>query len=185
MSDLETTEEIGEPIEKVISSISDHLLKAIEATKSYTDKLEDAQGDDVFKNLLLFNAAALDKYVLQTRLQAEQSFRLSKIVAIMGFGLLVTGIVLGVYSSLSGRSDLNPAYLASIAGILTQFISGVFFYLYNRTLQQLNLFHDRIISSQHVATSFLASDQIVDELKRDQSKANLSKVLMSNAVKGG
>ena len=40
---------------------------------TYTEKLEDAQGDDVFKYLVLISTAGLDGYIAQTRLQAEQS----------------------------------------------------------------------------------------------------------------
>jgi hypothetical protein len=42
--------------------------------KSYTEKLEDATGDDVFRYLLLINTSALVGYIAQTRLQAEQGF---------------------------------------------------------------------------------------------------------------
>lgn len=153
-----------------------------EAKKSYTEKLEGAQGDDIFKYMLLLNTSALEEYIAQTRLQAEQSFQLSKIVAIMGFGLLVVGIFLGIYFSISDKSNLNAAYLASIAGIIIEFISGVFFYLYNRTIQQLNLFHNKMISSQHVAMSFIANSLIADEIKRDESKIDLSKKLMSTLI---
>nr|QNO44015.1 hypothetical protein FIDFODCG_00001 [Methanosarcinales archaeon ANME-2c ERB4]QNO44214.1 hypothetical protein EAPJJHLA_00005 [Methanosarcinales archaeon ANME-2c ERB4]QNO44793.1 hypothetical protein HJJCBNBL_00005 [Methanosarcinales archaeon ANME-2c ERB4] len=151
--------------------------------KSFTEKLEAAQGDDIFKYMLLLNTSALEAYIAQTRLQAEQSFRLSKIVALVGFGILVVGIILGIYSSLSDRTCLDAAYLTSVAGILTEFISGVFFYLYNRTLQQLNLFHDKMLSSEHVAMSFIASSLITDEIKCDECKTELSKILMSTLGK--
>ena len=165
-------------------TILDSLNEAREERKSYTQKLETAVGDEAFKYLLLINTYALEEYVAMTRLQAEQSFRLSKIASVIGFGLLIIGIVLGIYSNLSGGSILDAAYLTSIAGILTEFIAGVFFYLYNRTLQQLNLFHDKMIASQHVATSLMANSLIESEIKRDESKADLSKFLMSFAIKG-
>jgi hypothetical protein len=49
--------------------------KASENKQNYTEKLEKASGEDVFKYILLINVSALEGYVLQTRLQAEQSFR--------------------------------------------------------------------------------------------------------------
>lgn len=147
--------------------------------KSYTEKLEKAQGDDVFKYMLLLNSSALEEYITQTRLQAEQSFYLSKIVAIVGFGVLLLGITIGIYSTFIGKGNLEAAYLSAIAGIIIEFISGVFFYLYNKTLQQLNLFHNKLISSQFVAMSFMANSLIIDETKRDESKIDLTKILMS------
>lgn len=88
------------------------------------------------------------------RLQAVQSFRLSRVVAVAGFALISTGIALGVYYAISASGTLDAAYLSAVAGLITEFVSGVFEYLYNRTLQQLNRFHDRMISSQNVAISF-------------------------------
>jgi len=148
--------------------------------RTYRDKLENAQGDDIFKYLLLINTAALEEYVAQTRLQAEQSFRLSRIVALLGFILLGVGIVFGFYSTLQGDQSLSAAYLASVAGLLVEFISGVFFYMFNKTLQQINLFHDKMISAQHVAVSFLANGLIADASQRDQLKGDLAKGLISS-----
>ncbi len=158
------------------------LANATRDKRTYAQKLEEAQGDDVFKYLLLMNASALEQYVTQTRLQAEQSFRLSRVVAIVGFVLLAISIGLGVYTNLSGGDTLDAAYLSGIAGVLTEFISGVFFYLYNKTLQQLNLFHNRMLSAQHIATAFLANSRVADVAKRDDGKVELAKALISAAV---
>jgi hypothetical protein len=134
--------------------------------------------------VLLINTSALDGYIAQTRHQADQSFQLSQKVAVVGFVLIALGIGLGYYSNLSGKNSFEAAYLSSIAGILTEFISGIFFYLYNKTLNQLNMFHNKMIASQHVAMSFLSNSLVADEVKRDECKTDLSKMLMSTVVKG-
>jgi len=77
---------------------------------------------------------------------------------------------------------LTPAYLASIAGILTEFTSGVFFYLYNRTIQQVNIFHDKILSSQQVSMAFMANSIIPDENKRTETQIDLAKSLVMKAT---
>jgi hypothetical protein len=46
---------------------------------------------------------------------------------------------------------LTTAYLAGVGGVLTEFIAGVFFWIYNRTLQQINLFYEGIMKQQHEA----------------------------------
>ena len=171
----------GRPV-NIQASFFDALSKAQDDKKSYTAKLEETEGDDIFKYLLLIDTSALEGYVTQTRLQAEQSFRLSKYVSIVGFVLITIGIVLGAYSSYVSSSGLEVAYLTSAAGILTEFISGVFFYLYNRTLEQLNLFHDKLLSSKQIIISFLANSLIEDEVKRDDAKVELSKMLMTNSA---
>lgn len=157
-------------------------LKKSSEEKTYLGKLETAKGDDVFKYLLLIDSSAIDGYVAQTRIQAQESFQLSKYVAVVGFILIATGVALGIVSSGVGRSVIDAAYLSSLAGILTEFISGVFFYLYNRTLQQLNRFYDKMLESKQASMSFLVNSLIEDKAKRDDSKVELSKLLISSSV---
>jgi hypothetical protein len=164
----------------VLINLNNSLAIATEEKKTYTEKLEMARGDDIFKYLLLINTSALDAYVAQARLQAEQSFALSRRLALAGFVLLAVGIALGVAFNVTGRSSLDAAYLAAIAGGLTQFISGVMFYMYNRTLQQINRFHDKMISSQHVSMAFLAGSQVTNLQSRDDHRAELAKTLMTS-----
>jgi hypothetical protein len=139
----------------------DILDKAQSDKINFTEKLEAAKGDDIFKYILLMNTSALEEYITQTRLQAEQSFQLTKIVATAGFGLLVVGITLGIYSAFLDRQGLDAAYLTFMAGIIIEFMSGVYFYLYNKTLQQLNLFHDKMISLELVSMSFISNSLLI------------------------
>lgn len=169
------------PLAQKFTEVAD---KASEEKKDYTGKLEGADGEEVFKYLLLVDLSYLEGYVAQTRMQAEQSFQLCKRVAIAGFVILAIGIGIGITSNLIKGWQLEVAYLAGVAGVLTEFISGVFFYLYNRTLQQLNLFHDKLVATQQMSMSFLANSHISMVETRDTSKAELSKLLMSRAVEG-
>jgi len=153
--------------------------KASADKQTYTEKLERASGEDVFKYILLINVSALEGYVAQTRLQAEQSFRLSKWVAVIGFALIATGIGFGIYLNAKGDSNLEAAYLAATAGVLTEFISGVFFYLYNRTLQQINRFHDKLVAMQQLSMSYLSTSLVVDPSQRDAARIEISKSIIS------
>src|SRR5579871_2607583 len=88
-----------DPVRIIVGLFTKTSEQATEAKEDYAKKLEIATGDDVFKYVLLINMAALDGYVAQTRLQAAQSFRLSRIVAMIGFLLLAVGIGAGFYLS--------------------------------------------------------------------------------------
>ena len=61
-----------------------------------------------------------------------------------------------MYFSILGNQNLNAAYLAGIAGVLTEFISGVFFFLYSKTLSQINLFHDKLVDMQKTALDHIS-----------------------------
>jgi hypothetical protein len=165
----------------LVKLFSETSTKAATEKEGYVEKLEQASGDDVFKYILLINISALEGYVAQTRIQAAQSFRLSQIVAIIGFLILAVGIGIGIYLSLNEKPSLDIAYLASSAGVLTEFIASIFFYLYNKSLQQINRFHDRLVAMQQTSMSFLASSLVVDDNKRDDAKIELSKSVMMQA----
>jgi hypothetical protein len=100
--------------------------------------------------VFLINNSSVEAYVNQSRSQAEASFLLSRRVAIAGFTLLVASIGFGLVSELTANS-LSVAYLAGISGVVTEFIAGVFFWIYNRTLQQINLFYEGMMTQQQDA----------------------------------
>lgn len=161
-------------IGSIAKVFADTAAKAQADKKSYAEKLEGATGDDVFKYILLINVSALEGYVAQTRVQAEQSFRLARIIASMGFAILAVGIALAIYLSVLDRPTLDAAYLTAIAGVITEFISGVFFYLYNRTLQQINLFHDKLVGMQQTSMAYLATGLVSDRKTGDEARLALA-----------
>ncbi|MCJ2563287.1 MAG: hypothetical protein LN417_04270 [Candidatus Thermoplasmatota archaeon] len=165
----------GSLLKGVIKKVED----SEEERKSYVERLEDAEGDEVFKYILLINNSVCDLYVAQTRLQASESFRLCQIVSVVGFILLIVGIGVGIYTHLYTELSLDAALLTTGAGILTEFISGVFFRMYNKTLQQMSEFHDRLVSSQRIALGLLTNSTVTSETTRNESKIALSRMLVS------
>lgn len=144
---------------KVIDSLTSSAKQSYDDKRTYEEKLERAKGLDVYKYVLLINISALEGYVAQARLQAQQSFNLSKFVALAGFMIVAIAISLSVYLTIAGNQNLNAAYLAGIAGVLTEFIAGVFFFLYSKTLTQINLFHDKLVDMQKTALVYIAKHE--------------------------
>jgi hypothetical protein len=162
----------------------DSARKAEQDKTKYAEKLETATDKQaILKYLLLIDISALEGYIAQTRIQAEQSFNLSKNVAVVGFVLIAIGTLLGIFSNYVGLSGIDAAYLSALAGILSEFISGVFFYLYNKTLTQLNLFHDKMLASKQKAIALLSNTFIDDKNKRNESFVEISKVLVESSEK--
>ena len=172
-------------VDSSLAILQKHLGKqaeqATEKKTNYEERMETAKGEDIFKYLLLINVSGIDSYVAQTRLQAQASFRLCKRVALGGFGLIALGVGLGIAKSY-GQEKLDAAYLASLAGVITQFISGVFFYFYNRTLQQFNFFSDKLVATQEIAISLLANSSIADATMRDTCYGDVVKQLLGKGT---
>jgi hypothetical protein len=141
------------------ASLQNSLLKSKEEKTSYERKLETAQGIDIYKYILLINNSALEVYIAQARLQAQQSFDLSRAIAITGFIIVAVAIVLSIILTAFLNKSLDAAYLTGIAGVLTEFIAGIFFLLYSKTLDQVNRFHDKLVDMQKTALDHIANSK--------------------------
>lgn len=130
---------------------------ADEEKRNYQDKLERAKSNDVFKYVFLINNASVEKYVQQSRQQAETVFRVGQRIAIAGFSLLLASVIIGLASMYTDRS-LVMAYFAGVVGVLTDLVAVALFWMYKKTLQQIDGFYQRMMTRQHA--SLMSMDQI-------------------------
>ena len=156
-------------------SLIKHRNRCIQKWRKYRKAFERAEDETKgFKFLLLMDLESLEAYITDTRIQARLSFRLCVGVAIFGSLLLFVAIGLGIASQVMPHMPpLQIAYLTGVAGIITQLISGVFFYFYHMTLRQINLFHSQLESSRKVCIS-LYLQSLMAESPTEQNKARLA-----------
>lgn len=103
--------------------------------------------------------------------QATRSFRSALLVSGAGFIFLLFAIGMQLYS---GQGTLNNgAIIPLVSGAIIEFIAGVMFYLYSKTVTQLNLNQDKLATLQR----FLLADSITSSLKdgerEDKTRAKL------------
>jgi len=89
------------------------------------------------------NQSYIDAYYNTNQTHVKWSFWASLIALVIGLVVLIIGIAL----ALNGSSAAVSATTTS-AGVLTQFISAGFFYLYSKNLKQLNVFYGKLIQNQ-------------------------------------
>ena len=82
-----------------------------ETLSEKAESLKEELDKDFFTNLIRINFKYLDKYYLQTQEQADKSFLLNLMASIVGFGIIIAGIVLMFFDK------TNPAYVTSAAGV--------------------------------------------------------------------
>lgn len=85
----------------------------------------------------------LEKYYEINQNHAKWSFWASLIAVGVGLVTVIAGIVL-----LYIKNSSDYGLITSASGVLTEFIAGGFFYLYNRNLKQLNLFYEKLVKLQ-------------------------------------
>jgi hypothetical protein len=120
---------------------------------------------DIFDTIQL-NLNQLSEYYTINKSQARNSFRASVTAIVIGFFTIIIGIWVFYWSKASSGStaavaaNQNLGYLSVIGGVLLQFIGGAYFYLYNRSLIQLNFFFARLTVMQDTMLSIKLCDQI-------------------------
>ena len=85
----------------------------------------------------------VNSYYKTNQTHVAWSFWASLIALTIGLVVLVAGVSL----ALSGFSAAI-SITTTAAGVLTQFISAGFFYLYNKNLKQLNVFYRELVQNQ-------------------------------------
>lgn len=91
----------------------------------------------------------------------------------------MVGICLGFLDKNNLTNNLT--YIAAVSGIIIEFISGIFFYLYNRTVRELKEYHNSLLDVQNVLLSF----NIVQDLEGEAKAEMLSQVISSLSSRGG
>lgn len=119
-------------------------------------------GAGYFNELVSINVTNLREYYHMVKTHAQQSFLASVFAGLFGFVLIAVGLGVAFFQE---RSDQSAAFLATGAGMLTEFISGVFFYLYNRTIRQLKDYHDSLLDVQNVLLTFKVLEDSVPEAR--------------------
>ena len=146
------------------------------ALKLSTDYLQDTLEEDFFNKLVKINFKYIDKYYDQTQNQADKSFKLSLVVAVLAFIIIVCGIVL----MLQNKAEAGKIITAS--GVLSEFIAAVFFYLYNKTITKMSEYHQKLVLTQNIGLAL----KIVETLPDDEkvvAKAGLVKNLTESVNK--
>jgi hypothetical protein len=126
-----------------------------------------------FDQLVNINIENLSDYYSLVKIHTAQSFRLSLVVSVAGFFIIAAGLVAGFLN----ESMRNISYLSAGSGVIVEFIAGVMFYLYSKTVRQLKAYHDSLIDVQNILLSFKLIEGINDEKERSAMTQQLMELL--------
>ncbi len=127
--------------------------------KHGAEELQESIQEDFFNKLVKINFKYLDQYYLQTQEQADKSFRLTLFACLIGLAIIVTGIVMMF------KDKTEPAYVTTAAGIMSEFIAAVFFYLYNKTVQKMSQYHHKLVITQNISLALKITQELPDTEK--------------------
>lgn len=136
------------------------------ATEKALKHLSDAPKDDVTA-IASSQIELLARFYDLSLSQAGRSFRWALVASMVGLAFFSMAIVFMIW-----RQSGELATIAMIGGALIEFIAGVNFYLYGKTLTQLSLFQGRL----EVTQRFLLANSLCESLGdawRDSTRARL------------
>lgn len=126
----------------------------------------------------------ITEYYTINKSQARNSFRLSVFAMVVGLVTLIGGIWIFYFGE---NRDTTLAVVSGLAGVLVEFIGGAYFYLYNKSLGQLNFFYEKLVKMQDTMLAVHLSESLGPE-KETEMKQRLIEQLMersSNVVGDG
>lgn len=116
------------------------------------EKIEQKTASTV--DIAVLNMRKLDEYYTLNKQQARRSFNISIVAVAVGFATLIFTVRF--------VPDPNSKFAGGLAGVLLQFIGGGFFYLYNKSLDQLNLFYGKLISLQNTMLALQLCEKLTN-----------------------
>lgn len=133
--------------------------------------LQEAVDNDLFENSIKMSYKYLDQYYDQTREQAKRGFSITVAISIVGAIL----IFIGVGAMFLGKTD--PSYITCAAGAITEFISAIFFYLYNKTISSMSQYHNKLVLSQNISIALRVADSLPEDKKAEAKSTIVNELL--------
>ncbi|EOK5972877.1 hypothetical protein ACM6XX_002567 [Vibrio parahaemolyticus] len=152
------------------------LLEELEGLKFQKNTLRPIKDTDkvtYFDRLVDINISNLSEYYKMVKEHTNKSFFASMIAGVIGFLLIVTGMLIG-FTDLANADSV--AYISAGSGVIVEFISGVFFWLYSKTTQQLKGYHDSLVDIQNVLLSF----KVVEDTADKETKLEMAKIMITS-----
>lgn len=124
-------------------------------------------------NTIQLNLNQTTEYYTINKSQAKQSFRASIFAIVIGLITLVVGIWFMFY-----KENITMATISAISSVLLEAIGGMYFYVYRKSLEQLNFFYDKLEKTQDTMVAI----ELTNNISNDAKKMELQEKLILNLI---
>lgn len=145
--------------------------------KKIQERLAEAPKPDIIDTIQL-NLNQLTEYYTINKNQARNSFRFSIFALIVGFITIIGGIWLFYFNNIP---NISLTLISSISGTLLEFIGGAYFYLYRKSIDQLNFFFIQLVKMQDTMLSIRLCEQITPEDKQIEIREKIIFTLLDRS----
>ena len=161
------------------SEEKDEELKNLKAERVIiTQKIETEKELDIFHTIQL-SLNQLNEYYTINKNQAKSSFRFSVFSIVIGLVTILTGIWLNYLDI----AKIEISYITAISGIILEFIGGAYFFMYKKSLEQVNFFFGQLIKIQDTMLSINLADNIENVDKKSEMNEKIIVSLLERSLK--
>lgn len=140
---------------------------------------EETKEETVLDNIQL-SLNQITEYYTINKSQARNSFGFSVFAMVAGLTTLIASIWMFNFSE---NTNINLAWITGISGVMAQFIGAAYFYLYNKSLKQLNFFYAKLVKMQDTMLAIQLSETLEKD-KESEVKEKLIMELMNRSSTG-
>lgn len=146
-----------------------------EVKQAVNNTIEQIKDSDNVIDLMIKNVAELREYYIISKQQANKAFSSALLISILGFVVFISGIIISYFSG------QNIIAFTTIAGSVVEVISGLFFFLYKSSLTQLNIYHERLGSTEKYLTAMQLIEKMSDDKKDENYRFLMESILIDNS----
>lgn len=142
-------------------------------TDEIVKKIQEQVDYDIFK-LLYKNVRESTEYYIISKRQANKSFALAIISCVFGIVIYICGFLIAAIL------NKDIAILTTIAGTVVELVSGLSFWVYNKSLKQLNEYHRRLSSTEKYLTAIQMADKLELSEKTKMYRWIIERVMLAD-----
>ena len=162
-----------------LDSEHDFILERLNSLKLERKQIIDKIGNDSVMNTIQLSLNHLKEYYTINLTQARNSYRWSITAIIVGLVTLLAGIWMLFFQQ---TPNITLAILTGVSGILMEFIGASNIYVYNKSLNQLNLYFKELIKIQDTMLAIELCEKIPDT---EAKKIDLKESIIINLINRG
>ncbi len=144
-----------------------------------TSKIEEDNDRKIF-NTIQLSLNQLTEYYSINKAQARSSFGLSIFAIILGLITIISGIWMFYLKS---NPNISLTMLTGVAGLLLEFIGGAYFFMYKKSLEQVNFFFGQLIKIQDTMLSIDLAKNIGSNDKQIEMTEKIIISLLERSLK--
>lgn len=138
--------------------------------------LENAENDNVMK-IMLKNVKELREYYVISKQQARKSFSAALFICFFGICIYILGIVAYIWLN----KDIS--IVSVVSGTVVEAIAGLFFWLYKEATTQLNIYHQRLGTTERYLITYQMICEVPEERKYEEQRNFINYVLNDNRLR--